>query len=412
MDAKLRIDHQMLAVEQEHGVHCMLELQMPEAHVDDRTPLSISLVIDRSGSMSGEKLDVAKECARYLTRRLSGDDHLALITYDDSVDLVAPLAPVDAAVLEHALAGIGTGGMTNLSGGWLKGLEEIDRAPDDGVRRVLLLTDGQANVGIVDRGQLVSIAQGAKDKAATTTIGFGADFDEDLLAAIAAASDGATYYAENPDDAPAIFAEEFANLATLVAQNVSVEIRPADPVELLGVLNEYPIADVPGGLQVQLGDAYGSERRRVVFRMRIPEVAKLGVLRVADVVLRYVTVGESVEAREVTIPITVNLVSADEAAAAEADHEVVEETVLLASARARKRARDLADMGDIDGARTTLESAARELRDLAPHSARGDELVRDAEMLDTHTVAMASYGPEDRKRLTNESWRRDRGRPI
>ncbi len=195
---------------------------------------------------------------------------------------------------------------------------------------------------------------------------------------------------------------------------MSVEIRPADPVELLGVLNEYPIADVPGGLQVQLGDAYGSEERRVVFRMRIPEVAKLGVLRVADVVLRYVTVGESVEAREVTIPVTVNLVSADEAAAAEADHEVVEEAVLLASVRARKKARDLADSGDFDGARETLESVALDLRDLAPTSERADELLHDAAMLDVHSDAMAqaTYGPQDRKRLTNESWRRSRGRRI
>ncbi len=279
---------------------------------------------------------------------------------------------------------------------------------------MLLLTDGQANVGITDRGRLTSIAQGAKEKAATTTIGFGADFDEDLLASIADASGGATYYAENPEDAPAIFAEEFAGLASLVAQNVSVEIRPADPVELLGVLNEYPIADVPGGLQVQLGDAYGSEKRRVVFRMRIPEVAKLGVLRVADVVLRYVTVGESVEAREVTIPVTVNLVSADEAAAAEVDHEVVEEAVLLASARARKKARDLADSGDFDGARETLESVALDLRDLAPTSERADELLHDAAMLDVHSdsMAQATYGPQDRKRLTNESWRRSRGRRI
>ena len=414
MDAKFRIDHQMLAVEKEHGVHCMLELQMSDAPGEGRAPLSIALVIDRSGSMGGEKLAVAKECARYLTRRLTGEDRIALVSYDDEVDLVAPLAHVDAPALDAALAGIFPRGSTNLSGGWLKGLEEIGRAPDAGVRRVLLLTDGRANAGITDAAKLVSIASGAKDKAATTTIGFGADFDEDLLAAIADASGGATYFAENPDDAPGIFAEEFAGLATLVAQNVSVEIRPAAPVELLGVLNEYPIADVPGGLQVQIGDAYGSERRRVVFGMRIPEVQKLGVLRVADVVLRYVTVGDSVEAREGSIPITVNLVSADEAAAAEADHEVVEETVLLASARARKQARDLADRGDFDGAREMLGRVSSELRDLAGDSERADELLHDADALDTHMCAMSpdAYGPADRKRLSNEGWRRSRGRRV
>ena len=174
------------------------------------------------------------------------------------------------------------------------------------------------------------------------------------------------------------------------------------------------IADVPGGLQVQLGDAYGSERRRVVFQMRIPEVAKLGVLRVADVVLRYVAIGDQVATKEVTIPVTVNLVSADEAAAAEADHEVIEETVLLTSARARKQARDLADRGDFDGAREMLGRVSSELRDLAGDSERADELLHDAAALDVHMCAMSPgvYGPASRKRLTNESWRRSRGRPV
>lgn len=124
--------------------------------------------------------------------------------------------------------------------------------------------------------------------------------------------------------------------------------------------------------------------------------------------------GDQVEARTVTIPITVNLVSADEAAAAEADHEVVEESVLLASARARKQARDLADSGDFEGARATLETVAEQLRSIAGTSDRADELLRDAEMLDVHTESMASavYGPEERKRLSNESWRRGRGRPV
>ena len=270
MDANIRFDHQFLAVESEHAVHCMLELDVPDAaRREPRAPLRIALVIDRSGSMAGRKLDVAKQCATFLARRLDADDELALVTYDDQVDLVRALAPADATATGAAIDGIWPGGTTNLSGGWLKGLEELGRA-DDGVRRVLLLTDGLANVGITDHDELVSLASGTKAQASTTTIGFGDGFDEDLLTAIADASGGATYFAEDPDDAPGIFAEEFEGLTTLVAQNVSVEICPTEEVELLGVLNEYPTVDVPGGVQVQIGDAYGGERRRIVFELRIP----------------------------------------------------------------------------------------------------------------------------------------------
>lgn len=415
MDAKIRIDHELLAVEAEHSVHCMLELNVPEASSDGRVPLNIALVIDRSGSMCGGELDVAKECARFLVRRMTPDDRLALVAYDDEIDLVAPLAPVDTAAIEHALARIDPRGSTNLSGGWLKGLEELGRAPDgDGVRRVLLLTDGLANVGVTDNDQLVAIAGGTKHQAATTTIGFGADFDEDLLAAMADASGGASYFAENPEDAPGIFAEEFTGLASLVAQNLSVEIRPADPVEMLGVLNEYPITDVPGGLQVQVGDAFGSERRRVVFRLRVPELTSLGVMRVADVIVRYVSVGGETASHEIKIPVTVNLVSADEAAAAEADHEVVEEVVVIEAARARREASDLADRGDFGAAGSTLMDAGFMLRYVAEGSMRADDLLRDADNLDTHFEMMSpeSYGPLARKRLSDESRRRHRGRKI
>jgi Ca-activated chloride channel homolog len=157
--------------------------------------------------------------------------------------------------------------------------------------------------------------QAAAEGVGTTTIGFGEGFNEDLLTAMADAGGGNAHYAATPDEAPAIFAREFQDLVSLVAQNLSVEIRPSERVQMLGVLNEYPAVRVPGGVQVQLGDAYAEDRRRVVFELHVPEMARLGVAEVADVVVRYVSVGEEIAAHEVTLPIRVNLVSADEAAA-------------------------------------------------------------------------------------------------
>jgi Ca-activated chloride channel family protein len=416
METNVRFDHEFLSIESEHAVHCMLELAVPDTTDEQRAPIHVALVIDRSGSMYGPKLEVAKQCAQYLTRRLAPTDELAIVTYDERVDLVSGLAPVDATATTHAIAGIYPGGSTNLSGGWLKGLEELrrtkSRKKQAEVRRVVLLTDGLANVGIVDHDQLVGIAAGTKAEAATTTIGFGEGFDEDLLTAIADASGGATYFAENPDDAPAIFAEEFDGLTKLVAQNVSVEICPSDEVELIAVLNEYPMTAAQGGVQIQIGDAYGGERRRLVFELRIPQLAQLGPANVASVVLRYVTIGDAIAAHETTIPIIVNLVSADEAAVAELDHEVVDEVVVLQAARAKKEAIRLADEGRYDDARKTLQSAAEDLRKLAPSSPRAAELTDEALRLEGHSAAMSAsdYSPLDRKRMSSESWRRSRGR--
>ena len=194
---------------------------------------------------------------------------------------------------------------------------------------------------------------------------------------------------------------------------MSIEIRPTADVALLAVLNEYPITDVAGGLQVQIGDAYGDERRRLLFRLHVPQVAMLGPARVADVILRYVSVGKSLVAHETTIPVVVNLVSADEAAAAELDREVVEETVLLQAARARREATEHADRGDFDAARHALEDAATALRSLEPDSQRATELEHEAVTLDTHFAAMSApmYTSGTRKQMRDESWRRHRGRP-
>ena len=272
---------------------------------------------------------------------------------------------------------------------------------------MLLLTDGLANVGISDPAALTAMARKTAGSAGvgTTTIGFGEGFDEALLTAMADAGRGNAHYAPTPEAAPAIFASEFEGLMSLVAQNVSVEIRPGEDVQLLGMLNGFPQVAVGGGVQVQLGDAYGEERRRVVFQLHIAELAVLGVAKVAEVILRYVTVGEQVAMHEMRLPLTVNLVSADEAAAAEADHEVTEEVVILKSARAQTQAREHADRGEFEIARKLLSEAADDLRTTAPVSAQAEELLATAEMLGESFTSMtpATYDPSARKRMHYQS---------
>jgi len=351
MEPTVRLEHHLLALEADHNVHVMVELVAPEAAPVERPPLALALVIDRSGSMAGDKLETTKACAAYLARRLGPADQMAVITYDDGAEVVAPLAPGRTEAVLAAIAGIAPGGMTNLSGGWLKGIEVLQGAgPNNAVRRVLLLTDGQANVGVLDPATLVAMAGTARDHGAgTTIIGFGGDFSERLLTAMADAGGGNAHFAPTPEAAPAIFAGEFEGLARLVAQNVSVEVRPHHQVAVVGVLNQYPATAVEGAVQVALGDAYSGERRTLVLALHVPALAEMGVVRVADVVLRYVSLGDAIAAHEVTVPVVVNVVTRAEAATAEGDHEVVEEVVVLRAAQARDEARRLADEGDFEG---------------------------------------------------------------
>lgn len=403
MEALVRLDHQLLAVESEHDVNVMLELGAPDPPDGARPPLNLALVLDRSGSMAGAKLFYAKRAVAWLLSRLQPTDRVALVAFDDDAVLASPLAPAEMGIAAEAIDTIGTGGMTNLSGGWLKGVEELRRAPVDEPRKLIVLSDGMANVGITERPALVSLAgASAADGIGTTTIGYGDDFDEELMTAMADAGGGNAHYADTAESAPAIFAREFDGLTKLIAQNVSVEIRPAEHVEVLTVLNDYPQTPVRGGVQVGLGDAYAGERRRVVLALHIPELADLGVVKVADLVVRYVTVGDRVSEHTLTVPVAVNLVSADEAAATTPDLDVTEEVHVLRAAKARIDAVALADTGDFDGAEHLLRSAQASLRAVG--------LEGEAAALDAELVAPDQYNARARKQLWFESQQRRRGR--
>jgi Ca-activated chloride channel family protein len=404
MDATIKLEHDLVALERENDVHAMLELAVPDVpRKNGRPPLALALVIDRSGSMAGTKLAVARHCAEWLAGRLRAGDRIALVEYDTNARLSVPLGSPASPVLKAGLASLRPGSSTNLSGGWLKGLEQL--RGQQGTKKIMLLTDGLANVGITDRPTLVRLVAGAAgDGVGTSTIGFGADFDEDLLTAMSEAAGGNTHFAETPDVAPAIFAEEFDELARLVAQNVSAEIRPSAAVEVVGLLNGYPHVGVDGGVQISIGDAYAGERRRIVFALNIPALTERGVEKVADVILRYVSVGDRVEQHEVTIPIVVNRVSADEAAGRVPDLEVREEVVLLAAAQARDRAIELADAGRLEDARSLLDQNVNGLRQMG-FDGEASALAADLGRLDSYDLML-------RKKLRYDSIRRRRGKQV
>lgn len=245
-----------------------------------RSALNLSMVIDKSGSMSGKPLKHATEAADLLVRQLSKQDTLSVVAYDDRIDtVVTPNKVTDWEAISEQIQKIRAGGMTNLHGGWQEGCKYVSQDKDEDLaRRVLLLTDGQANVGISDNASLIAAARAESKKGIiTTTLGFGSGFNEDLLIGMAEASGGNFYYIETPEDATQVFLIEGESLTALAARNLTLTFMPApnSGVKILSMLNNYPVhMEQDGSMRVNVGDVYGGEDKLLAIQLEVPASAE------------------------------------------------------------------------------------------------------------------------------------------
>lgn len=361
MQHQTLIDYQLATTQDGYVVSVLLRLSGTAPAGSARTPLNLSVVLDRSGSMAGAKLAAAREAAAFLVRRLHPDDTVSVVAYDTAVTTVAPPSTgATQADLPARIEAMEAGSSTNLSGGWLRGRELVGAGlRPGGVNRVLLLTDGLANVGITEPEQLAGLCATARAAGITTsTIGFGADYDEHLLRAMADAGGGNTWYIERPDQAVGVFEEEIEGLLTLCAQNVAVDMRPGSAVQLVANHSDYPTSAIPGGRRLELGDLYAREGKLLLLEFLVPGLTHADAVDIATVTVsgQVLTAGGGVEQEEVRFVVRTPL-----HAAGHAEPEVRRQVLLADAARAREEALRLRRSGDFDGAATMCREAARRL---------------------------------------------------
>ena len=239
----------------------------------DRPPVHLSFVIDRSGSMAGRKIALAKSAIQQALARLDDRDRFAVVAYDEVVDVVMESTPATAEAKAAALgrlASIDARGSTDLAAGWLRGCEQVAVAlTDEAIGRCLLLTDGLANHGITDPEILRRHATELRARRVTTsTFGLGADFDEILLQGMADSGGGHFYYIESAPQISDYITSEVGETLEVVARDAVIAAHTPDL--LVEPLSPLPFTRAGEATLVQLGDLVSGQQVDVVLKLSFP----------------------------------------------------------------------------------------------------------------------------------------------
>jgi len=209
--------------------------ELIENNLKERPPINIGIVIDKSGSMSGQKISYVKEALKDISAMFSLNDRVTLITYDDYVDIAYTSKIFNQDEFLNEVDKIYTGGSTNLEGGLRKGIDSVDELiKENSINKVILLSDGLANIGVSDSEILSAMVSDLiSNDIVVSTIGVGVDYDDVLMSSIAIAGNGNYYFLENPIDANKIFMSELNTSMTTIAKNIKVKFNTEDEFQVV-----------------------------------------------------------------------------------------------------------------------------------------------------------------------------------
>lgn len=269
---RAELDRGVLPAEKKATAVVRITLDAPAPEARERPPVNLCLVMDRSGSMSGQKIDKARSAALEAVRRLGNRDIVSLVAFDHEVDTLVPAqSAANSEWIEGRIRELTPRGNTAIYGGVSQGAAEIRKnAGDRYVSRMVLLSDGLANVGPAKPDDLGRLgASFRKEGISVTTVGVGTDFNEDLMTVLAERSDGNTYFVEDSRDLPRIFAAELGDVLSVVAREVKVTIECTGDVRPLRIIGREGV--IHGNrVDVKMNQLYGGQQKFILLEVEIP----------------------------------------------------------------------------------------------------------------------------------------------
>jgi len=406
---RVETDRAVLPAGDSQNVVLKITLDAPSTplHIK-RPPVNLALVLDQSGSMNGVKIEQAKAAAIEALTRLGIQDMFSVVVYDTNVQTIVPAQHAkNIQGIVHTLQQIRAGGSTALFGGVSQGASEIRKnLENDYVHRIVLLSDGLANVGPrmpEDLGRLGAAL--IKENISVTTVGVGTDYNEDLMARLAQNSDGNTYFVESGIDLPRIFSAELGDVLNVVAKKVKVIITLSDnvtPVNIIG--REGRIRGKK--IELSMNQLYGDQEKYALVEVTVPRSVSGSKLRIAKAEVTYEN--PFTLEQEVSKGTSYASFSSDPGKVAESTNiGVVREYQLNLNALAQEKAIELSDKGKKEEAVKELKQSAARLKSIGTQY-KDKALLEEALELDVQADEIQDQGMSKAKRkyLRTESYQK------
>jgi Ca-activated chloride channel homolog len=383
--AYLRVSLEGLASEQSEGA---------------RVPANVLLVIDKSGSMQGARIEQAKEAALMAVERLGDRDVLGVVAYSDEAFVLSPagrLRNTDA--VRQDIRRLRADGRTALYAGVSQGIRELKPYVDEyAVNRIILLSDGLANVGPSSPKELEGLGrEAARENITVTTIGLGLGYNEDLMTRLALASDGNHAFVEDPEDLVGIFNEEFGDVLSAIGSDVEIIIECPDGFRPMRALGRE--AKIDGQkVRLEMSKIYGKQEKYVVVELDVTKDRAKGSPPPARVEVNYTDMA-SKEKRSIKGEASVRFSRDASEAKASVDGEVMSSVTRQIATENNEKAVSLRDSGKVEEAKKVLKENA-------------DYLKRQADSLPTAAAAplreLSKKNETDADNLTGQDWERQR----